>query len=111
MLDRNDSRSSRAQNRYWTAMIAIVVMLLGAEATSWAAGSHESAAAPANQVGRSASPPGEAASARSPSMDQRYAARETKSKELERFKGGDVVIIGGGVVVIVLLIVLIIVVS
>jgi hypothetical protein len=37
-----------------------------------------------------------------------YAARE--SKDLEKFRGGDVVIIGGGTVLVVLLIVLIIVV-
>jgi hypothetical protein len=109
MIDRNDSRIFRAHSWYWTAAIAIAVMLLGAGATSWAASGKDSAAAPASQLDRPAPLSGEAAAAHPPSMDQRYAARETNSKRLETFKGGDVVIIGASGLVIVLLVVLIIV--
>jgi hypothetical protein len=111
-MDRNDIRSVRAQGRCLAAAIVIAFTLLGAQARSWAAGGDELVTAPAARVERLASAPSETGAAPGPvSMNQRYAARETTSRGLETFKGGDVVIIGSGGLVIVLLIVLIIVVS
>jgi hypothetical protein len=93
------------------AAIALAVTLLGVQARSWAAGGDE-LAAPTARVDRPTSAPSETGAAPGlVSMDQRYGVRETTSKGLETFKGGDVVIIGAGGLVIVLLIVLIIVVS
>jgi hypothetical protein len=110
MIHRDDIRIFRKQARGLATAIAIAVVLLGAQATSFAAGGKELAAAPAARTDRPTTAPDEAATAvRSPSMDQRYAARETKSKQMEDFKGGDVVIIGSGGLVLVLLIVLLIV--
>jgi hypothetical protein len=110
MSDRRDSDSSAKRSRPWATAIAVAAMLLGGETASWAGGASEPLAAPAGQTEHVAAASKEAATApRPPSMDQRYAARETNSKKLETFKGGDVVIIGASGLVVVLLVVLIIV--
>ena len=43
-----------------------------------------------------------------PSAEQRYAQRETQSKKLEDFRGGDAIVISGGVLLVVLLIVILV---
>jgi hypothetical protein len=112
MMLRNETRIVRKQSRYLTTVVAIAVLLLGAQATSWAAGGSDPGATPAAEGDRAAPGPNAAATALGPtSMDQSYSARETKSKGLETFKGGDVVIIGSGALVIVLLVLLILVVA
>ena len=100
MIHRDDIGIFRKQARRLATAIAIAVVLLGAQATSWAAVGNELAPASVVQT---------TTAARSPSLDQRYAARETKSKQIEDFTGGDVVIIGSGGLVLVLVIVLLIV--
>jgi len=109
MSDRRDSDSSAKRSRPWATAIAVAAMLLGGETASWAGGASEPLAAPAGQTEHVAAASKAATAPRPPSMDQRYAARETNSKKLETFKGGDVVIIGASGLVVVLLVVLIIV--
>ena len=105
-MHRDDIRTFRKYARHLATAIALAVVLMGAQATSWAAGGN----APPVQADRPTTAQNETATAaRSPSMDQRYGARETKSKQMEDFKGGDIVVIGGGGLVLVLLIVLLIV--
>ena len=109
-MHRDHSRSFRKPRRNLATAITLAVTLLGTQVASWAAGGSARNAAPVAEADHAASAPNEAAPApRSPSMDQTYAARETKTKGLETFKGGDVVIIGSGGLVLVLLIILIIV--
>jgi hypothetical protein len=109
MMHRDDTRIPCKQRRALVATFAIAVTLLGAQATSWAAAG-ERAAAPAGQVDGAGAGPSPAEKAPlQPSMAERYAAREATSKNLETFKGGDVVIIGSSALVIVLIVVLVLV--
>jgi hypothetical protein len=110
MMDRDGTVVSPKRGRCLAAAITFAVLLLGAQATSSAAGKLGSGAALEARAGQAA-PTSNAASAahRVPSPEPSYASREAKSKGLETFKGGDVVVIGAGGLVIILLIVRIIV--
>jgi hypothetical protein len=101
-------QTSRAAWSFVAAFAAFALISLGAQNTSWAKPIDEIAVAPttANAPSRDGL---EQTSHAPQSMEGTYAAREAKSKNLESFKGGDVVIVGGSVLVIVLIVVLILV--
>ena len=87
MMHRDETRIFRNQNRCLAAALAFAVMLLGAQASSWAASGDESGAAPVARIDGAATGSNVAARPQRPSMTDSYAARETSSKTLETFKG------------------------
>jgi hypothetical protein len=98
-----------------TVTLAVVFALMGAYSPAWAAPAAPTQDSspfrgggergdPTAQGRPASSQPGNLASAE----EQSYAAREASAKDLENFKGGDLVIIGSGGLVIVLLVVLLI---
>ena len=108
-MPKDPIQTSRAPWSFVVAFAAVTLISLGSPNTSWAKPTDESAvsSATANALARD----GLAQTSNGPpSMDGTYAAREAKSKNLETFKGGDVVIIGSTALIIVLLVVLILVV-
>lgn len=100
---------SRTRSSYLAAVVALALVTLGAPAASWAKSAAEAAASPSMAREHAVASARELSNDPPPSLDDTYAAREAKSKNLEAFKGGDVVIIGSTTVIIVLLIVLIVV--
>jgi hypothetical protein len=56
-----------------------------------------------------AAEPVQLAMADEPSADQRYAARESQSRQLENFKGGSAIVIGTTTLIIVVVVLLLIV--
>ena len=109
MIGTNGTRMARCRYAIVTAAIA-GVLLCGGRASAWAA---TSSGTPAAQVGEnpSASSSSRATTPAAPtssSVADRYAQRETSARNLESFKGGDVVIVGSGGVIIVLLLIIII---
>jgi hypothetical protein len=110
MIGTKEARTARCRNAIVTAAIA-AVLLCGGRASAWAA-STGTPTPPAAQVSagtargsanRGMTP---AATTSSPIADQ-YAQRETSARNLEQFKGGDVIIIGSTGVIVVLLLLLI----
>jgi hypothetical protein len=96
-----------------TAVFAVAFALWGGRTNAWAASTGSpSRTSPAAQTTSADSRPTLAHVPQSPgsaSLEDSYASREASSKNLEQFKGGDVVIIGSGGLVIVLLVILILV--
>ena len=110
MSGTKEARTARCRNAIVTAAIA-AVLLCGGRASAWAA-SAGTPTPPATQASAVTSPvsnrgatPAETTS--SP-IAERYAERETSARNLEQFKGGDVVIIGTTGVIVVLLLIIII---
>jgi hypothetical protein len=109
MIRTSGTRSARCRNAIVTAAIAVVV-LCGGRASAWAA-SNGSPTPPAVSAGASSAqgsargPPQAATPA--PPLADRYADRETNARDLEKFKGGDVVIVGSAGVIVVLLLLII----
>lgn len=104
MTNTQTSRPSRQRSQFLAAVMTVALTLLAGQATSWA--NHPGQAVVATGVQAERVKP---ASGVSPSMDQSYASREAKAKDLEKFKGGDMVIIGSSTLVIVLVVLLILV--
>ena len=110
MSGTKEARTARCRNAIITAAIA-AVLLCGGRASAWAASAgtptppatQASAATSTGSSNRGATP---AATTSSPIADQ-YAERETSARNLEQFKGGDVVIIGSTGVIVVLLLIII----
>jgi hypothetical protein len=109
MTKTNGRTSARCRNAIVTAAIAIVV-LCGGRASAWAAGKGMpappavSASTATIESGTNRGTP--AATAASPMTDS-YADRETSARDLQKFKGGDVVIVGTTGVIVALLVVII----
>jgi len=100
-------RVVRYRNLLVTAAIAIVV-LCGGRASAWAAGKGMAAPPAGADIAEVSSTRGTAPGApMAPKMAEKYADRETSARDLEKFKGGDIVIIGSGGAVIVLLLIII----
>lgn len=109
MSGTKEARTARYRNAIVTAAIA-AVLLCGGRASAWAA-SAGTPAPPATQASAATFPGSDrgatpAAATSSPIADQ-YAERETSARNLEQFKGGDVVIIGSTGVIVVLLLIII----
>ena len=109
MMATKEARSTRFRTAIVSAAIA-AVLLCGGRASAWAA-SAGTPTPPATQASAVTSPvsnrgatPAETTS--SP-IAERYAERETSARNLEQFKGGDVVIIGSTGVIVVLLLIII----
>jgi hypothetical protein len=106
-----ETRTGRCRIAIVTTAIA-AVLLCGGRASAWAA-SAGTPTPPAAQAGEGTSEGSAnrgmtpAATTPSPIAD-RYAERETSARNLENFKGGDVVIVGSTGVIIVLLLIIII---
>ena len=110
MIGTKEARIPRCRTAIVSAAIA-AVLLCGGRASAWAAAGTPTA--PAAQVGAAtsagASDRGTTPGATSSSaLADRYAQRETSARNLEQFKGGDVVIVGSTGVIIVLLLIIII---
>jgi hypothetical protein len=107
------SKAFRSTLQVMAGVVALALVLTSGRASCWAA---QSAAAASDPVG-SRSAPSETAAASSPaagtpaSTAEGYAAREAQAKDLENFRGGDVVIIGSTGLVILLLVLLILVIA
>jgi hypothetical protein len=108
------SKAFRSTLQVMAGVVALALVLTGGRASCWAA-QPASAATASDPVGRST--PSQTAAASSPaaatpaSTADGYAAREAQAKELENFRGGDVVIIGSTGVIILLLVLLILVIA
>ena len=92
------------------AVLVVAFVLFGGRATSFANQPAASTAAFGGKTegaGLGSATQSVPPLSRSPSMDETYAQREAAAKDLEPFKGGDLVIIGSGGAVIVLLVILI----
>ncbi len=104
-------RVVRYRNAIVTAAIAIVV-LCGGRASAWAAGKGvpaPPAASTGTDIAEISSTRGTApGAAMAPKTAEKYADRETSARDLEKFKGGDIVIIGSGGAILVLLLIIII---
>ena len=105
------SLTSRNRRHVLTTVMVVASVFLGARGTSWATQPERPAKAPVvRQAGGEAGPTVNfAAEPRAASLEETYASRETSAKDLEPFKGGDLVIVGSGGLVLVLLIILILV--
>lgn len=111
MIDTKKAHTGRCRMAIVTTAIA-AVLLCGGRASAWAA----SAGAPTPPATQVAAGTSEGSSNRgmtpaattAPPIADSYAKRETNARNLEQFKGGDVVIVGttGVVVVLLLLIIL-----
>ena len=106
-----DFRSSRWKFRIVVAAMTVASVLCGSAATSWSAPLGGRAASPSAPVQvadpaapRMTSPPSSPDLA---AMEDAYASREASAKNLENFRGGDVVIIGSTGLILVLLIIVI----
>jgi hypothetical protein len=110
------SKAFRSTLQVMAGIVALALVLTSGRASCWAATQPAAAATASDPVG-SRSAQSETAAASSPaagtpaSTADGYAAREAQAKDLENFRGGDVVIIGSTGVIIVLLVLLIIVIA
>ena len=117
-----NQRAARTARKRALALLASllgVVLTLSAGTDAWAKG----AAPPGERPGPRAETAGQLAlgdateanggrpSAQATTLKETYAAREVSAKNLEKFRGGDVVIISSTTALVVLLVVLIIVVA
>jgi|KBSMisStandDraft_5_1062788.scaffolds.fasta_scaffold2425427_1 hypothetical protein len=111
MTGTNPTRIARCQHAIVTAAIAAIV-LCGGRASAWAATKGMPPSPPALNVG-AGTPEGSSnrapaqAATTAPAVADRYAERETSARNLENFKGGDVIIVGSTGVIIVLLVIII----
>jgi hypothetical protein len=105
----NGMRAARCRNAIVTVAIAVILLCAG-RASAWAATS-EASVPPLAPVAAGAlqgsSTRGTPATSNAPLVADSYADREANARELENFKGGDVVIIGGTGLVVVLLLLII----
>lgn len=96
------------------ASLALAVLLTVLMGTPALARGNDAQATPTSEAVAVAAKPGVKIDARSVSAATSSAAKDIyatrESKDLEKFRGGDVVIIGGGTVLVVLLVVLLVVV-
>ena len=113
-MPKDPTQTSRAPWSYVAAFMAVLLISFGAQSSSWAKPAGEIAGSPttASDLPRArleqiSNAPSNSSSNAPSTMDSTYAAREAKSKNLETFKGGDIVIIGSTTVIIVLLVVLV----
>jgi hypothetical protein len=108
-MPKDPIQTARAPWSFVAAFAAVALISLGAQDVSWAKPADEIAVSPAAASALPRDGLGQISHA-PPSMEDTYAAREATSKNLETFKGGDVVIIGSTALIIVLLVILILVV-
>jgi len=110
MSGTKEARTARCRNAIVTAAIA-AVLLCGGRASAWAANAGTPtppATQPSTATSTSSSNRGPTAAATTSSaIADQYAERETSARNLEQFKGGDVVIIGSTGVIVVLLLIII----
>jgi len=109
MMATTEARSTRFRTAIVSAAIA-AVLLCGGRASAWAAstGIPIPAAQANGATSRGSSQRGTApAASTSSAIADRYAERETSARNLEQFKGGDVVIITSTGVIVVLLLIII----
>jgi hypothetical protein len=106
MVRNNGTRAARLRTALVAAAIATIV-LCGGRASAWAASKGMPTPPPAATETSMSARGTPATSARSAPAGN-YAERETSARDLEKFKGGDVVIIGSTGVIVVLLVVIIV---
>lgn len=105
----NGTRAARCRNAIVTVAIAAILLCAG-RASAWAATTETPAPPIAPVAAGSAEGPstrGTPATTNAPPVAQSYADREANARDLENFKGGDVVIIGSTGVIVVLLLIII----
>ncbi len=103
------TRAARCRNAIVTVAIAVILLCAG-RASAWAATSEMPAPPIAPVAAGSPQGPstrGTPATTNAPLVAGSYEDREANARELENFKGGDVVIIGSTGLVVVLLLVII----
>jgi hypothetical protein len=105
MIRNNEKRTARYRNALVSAAIATIV-LCGGRASAWAA-SQGVPPAPAASTEAATSGRGTTATT-APALAGNYADREASARDLENFKGGDVVIIGSTGLIVVLLVVILV---
>ena len=109
MIKTNGTRAARCRSAIVAGAIAVIVLCAG-RGSAWAASNGPPAvpAVPACATAAESSsnlettPPATAAP-----LASRYADREARARNLENFKGGDVVIVGSTGVIVVLLVIII----
>ena len=104
MTRTNSTRAARCRSAIVTVAIAVILSCAG-RASAWAAPS-ETPAPPIAPVAAGSAQASSTRGAPAPVAD-RYADREANARELENFKGGDVVIVGTTGVIVVLLVIII----
>ena len=104
----NANAAVRSRYRLLTFALALGVYLCAGQATSQAAQPPVAAAAP---VAQSSAPATSHPSSPAPGSAESYAAREVSAKDLENFRGGDIVIIGSTGAIILLLVLLILIIA
>jgi hypothetical protein len=102
--------TSRYRRHILTAIMVVTSVFLGGGVSSWASQPAPPAnSAPVQSSGSESQTTVAPPATHAPSLEETYAAREAAAKDLEPFKGGDLVIVGSGGLVLVLLIILILV--
>jgi hypothetical protein len=103
----NGTRAARYRSAIVAGAIA-VILLCGGRGSAWAA-SNGTPAAPAGASANESSSTRATtpATPTAPTLADSYADRETSARNLENFKGGDVVIVGSTGLIVVLLLVII----
>jgi hypothetical protein len=107
MIRNNEKCAARFRNALVTAAIATIV-LCGGRASAWAA-SKGMPTPPVASTDTGTSDRGTTSAATTATAPAgNYADRETSARDLENFKGGDIVIIGSTGAVLVLLVVILV---
>jgi hypothetical protein len=104
----NATRAARCRNAIVTVAIAVILLCAG-RASAWAATSEMPPPISPVAAGSSEGPStrGTPATGHARSVAESYADREASARNLESFKGGDVVIVGSTGVIVVLLVIII----
>jgi hypothetical protein len=111
MMPINRTGVARCRNAIVSVAVAAMMVLCSGRGTAWAADKSAPTPSAAPETAGTRDGPASgvtvAEGATTPSLAETYATREANARELQNFRGGDVVIVGTTGVIVVLLVIII----